>query len=988
MAIRETSSTMRISSVPVSSVWAVLAVLLAVATALGPVCFSNPQQRTLRHAVQALNARDFHESERLANIVLESHSQSHLALLIAGSSAAGRHEHQRAIDYYKKIPKDAGELGIRAQMGLGERWVLLGNIERAEQCFQFVLKKWPDNFLANKRYAYLMQVQGRSWESVDPAMRMIRQGLFGATEIHIVGCPENRFLLDQRFLELCETKCPEDFRPLLSKARLAVLHNEMTSAESLLETVVARNVDVVSPYAQLGRIYLESGRDADYIAIENRLPDGANANSRIWLNRGLWALRQHQVKAAGRCFFEVLERTPHHVEANYLMSQVLVQLGKPELAGNIGKRAKILARIELSIPEFYDEPTQERMQGLIRDFVSLDRIWEAAAVCDFARRFHLVTPDWAKSGLTRFGRSLRASDAALFPDHALEELEFLKEYSLPDISTSTVASRNLADPHHSRAPIRFEDQASEVGLDFTYFNGSLSTRGMEHIFETTGGGTVALDFDQDQWTDLYFTQGAAIWEGDDAVKRIDKLFRNDGENFIDVTTAAGLGDADFGQGATAGDYNNDGFVDIYVCNLTGNRFYENNGDGTFTEITKATNTAGDEWSLSCVLADLNGDSLQDLYVVNYLQRQSVFDHRCKRNGQPLTCAPTMFPAEQDRLYLNSGDGSFHEVTDESGIVQPEGKGLAIQVADFDRSGKLSLFLGNDTAPNFFFLNRTQNKDNIKFEEAGLISGLALGGTGRSQATMGIAFGDIDGSGDGDLFVTNFYNDSNTLYQQQSPGQFLDVTRQVNLREASLPMLGFGTEFIDADNDGELDLFITNGHVDRTYATGEPDEMPPQFFENTGNGSFELITSPDLGPYFAGKYLGRSVSRLDWNRDGRDDLCVLHLYSPVALVTNETESENHYVRIHLRGTQCARDAIGTTVELQSGEQKWVHQLVAGDGYMTGNERVLTFGLGEKTKIDRITVQWIDGAKQTFSDIKIDQESLLIQGAEIPMELEKH
>jgi len=605
-----------------SSVWAVLAIFIALMVALGPVCFANTQQRLLRQAVQALNARDFDESERLANVILERDSNAFLASLIAGDAAAGLHAHQRAIDYFKMVPEDAGEFGIRAQLGLGERWLKLGNMERAERCFHFVLERWPDHFLANKRYAYLMQVQGRSWESVGPSMRMIRQGLFGATEIHIVGCPENRFLLDKRYLELSAKNFPNDFRPILSKARLAVLKNDTQAAEKLLTEVVARNVEVISPYAQLGRIYLESGRDADYLAIEDKLPPGADVNSRVWLNRGLWALRNNQTKAAGHCFFEVLQRTPHHVEANYLVSQILVQLGEKEIAEKIGQRAKILARIELSIPEFYEEPTEERMQALIRDFVSLDRYWEAAAICDFARRFHLVTPAWAKAGLTRFGHTLRASDAALFPKDSLAALKFLKEYPLPNFSEAAIVPGESKDSRTPHASFRFEDRASEVGLDFTYFNGSLSTRGMEHIFETTGGATVAMDFNQDQWPDMYFTQGAAIWEGDDAVKRNDKLFRNDDGNFLDVTTQAGLGDPDFGQGATAGDYNNDGFVDLYVCNLTGNRFYENNGDGTFTEITTATNTAGDEWSLSCVLADLNGDSLQR-FICRELSRSSI-----------------------------------------------------------------------------------------------------------------------------------------------------------------------------------------------------------------------------------------------------------------------------------------------------------------------------------------------------------------------------
>ncbi|MFG0335409.1 MAG: FG-GAP-like repeat-containing protein [Maioricimonas sp. JB049] len=951
-------------------------VLLSAAALAASVLLAGEVRQSVWRAAYALHCHDFAEAERLAEQALEAAPDCYAAAVIAGDAAAALHEHDRALSWYRRVPQDGSALSVRAQAGIGERLYIQADLAGAEQSFRHVLDHWPDHYHANRRYAYLMQVQGRSAESLEPTLRVIRAGLFGAAELHIAGCPSNRFIRDERLLKKCRRDHPGDVAPRLAEARLAVLQNDLAVAEPLLEQIVSEPPAVVESFVLLGRIYLDTARDEDYVALERQLPAKADTRAGIWHNRALWAMGHEEFEAAVRCCYEALLRSPNFVEANYTMSQLLVRLGESELAATIGERARILARIELLMPEFYDEPTTGRMLSLIADFDALGRYWEAAAICEYAALDADGAPDWALKGLVAYGHKLRRCGDKLFPTAFLEELRRFSGFPLPDF---TPRKRRDAEPSSGgpQGEIRFADRAADIGLDFQYFNGSLGERGMEHIFETTGGGIAAIDFDQDLWPDLYFTQGAPIWEGDDPVERADRLFRNTRDGFRDVTAAARLGDIDFSQGVTVGDYNNDGFADLYVCNLRGNRFYENNGDGTFTEITESTGTAGDEWSLSSVLADLDGDGLSDLYVVNYLDRASVFDRRCRKNGHPLTCAPTMFPAAQDRVYLNLGDGRFREVTDTSGIVQNEGKGLAILAADFDGSDRLSLFVGNDTTPNFFFANRTSKAGRLVLSEQGLISGLALDGTGRSQATMGIACGDFAGTGELTLFITNFYADSNTLYQHLGGGQFVDRTREANLRESSLNTLGFGTESLDADLDGWPDLFVTNGHVDRSDATGEPDAMPPQLYRNQGGGRFELSPGADVGPYFEGKYLGRTVSRLDWNRDGREDLCVLHLYSPVALLTNDSTSHGNFLAVSLRGTTRSRDAIGATVQVTAQGQTWTQQLVAGDGYMTSNERRLVFGLGDVDGGLTVKVRWPGGAETRYVGLHANRDYMLLE-----------
>jgi tetratricopeptide (TPR) repeat protein len=954
--------------------------------ALGSVFTASSVQHRSWQAATALWQHDYTTALRLADHVLQEDPGCHFALVIAGDAASALHEHDRAIAYYRQVSDDDELLAVRAQLGLGSRFLLAGRMKEAEQHFRYVLDRDPDQFDANKHLAFLMQIQGRTWESVDPVLRLIRRGIFGATEIHIAGCPENRLVIDPRYLKRCAIAAPDDPRSILAAGRLAALRNDSDAAKEIFHRVIAADDGLLEAHFRLGRILLDEECDDEFLALMSSLPPTAEIHAGFWINRALWAARTGDTKGAARCLAEVLKRTPGNVEANYMLSQLLVKLAQPIAARQFGERAKILAKTELTIPEFYDEPTAERMQSLIRDLESLQRYWEAAAVCQFACDREEESPPWALKRLAVISEKLRRTGETLVPPAPLDEWPEIAAYPLPGWSRAA-ADRRESDVASgpSSAVITFRDVAAETGLEFTHFNGSLSVRGMEHIFETTGGGVSAIDFDGDLWPDLYLTQGAPIWSGDDQVRHIDRLFRNTGSAFQDVTLAAGLGDDRFSQGANVGDFDNDGFADMYLGNLGENRFYRNNGDGTFSEITADTNTGGDEWTVSCLLADLNGDSLQDLYVVNYLNRESVFERRCRKNDQPLTCAPTLFPAEQDRVYLNAGDGSYREVTQECGVVQTEGKGLAIAAGDFDQSGRLSVFVGNDTTPNFFLRNRTASDKQLRFEEAGIVSGLAVDGLGRSQATMGVACGDVDGTGSVDLFITNFYEDANTLYLQHAATTFVDSSRDAGLYEPSVPMLGFGTEFVDADLDGHLDLFVTNGHVDRTVATGEPDEMPPQFFRNFGRGRFALQDGPVPGDYFKKKYLGRTVSRLDWNRDGLDDLCVLHLYTPVALLTNTTDAHGRFLTVRLRGTTVDRDAFGTTLQFTTEDQTFTHQLTVGDGYMTCNERRLTAGLGNASLVKQLSVRWPGGKQQEFEEIDVNQEILIIEGFPRPFRL---
>jgi hypothetical protein len=552
----------------------------------------------------------------------------------------------------------------------------------------------------------------------------------------------------------------------------------------------------------------------------------------------------------------------------------------------------------------------------------------------------------------------------------------LSSYPLPPSPAGSAASASGENQQNSTGGrIAFDDDSGRLGLHFVYFNGDDPSTEGRRMFEYTGGGVAALDFDRDGWCDVYFTQGTD-WPPEPSNRRyLDALFRNDaGGRFIDVAAVAGIADAGFGQGATSGDCNNDGFPDLYVANIDGNRLYRNNGDGTFTDATRASGLGRHaHWTTSCLLADINGDSFPDVYDVSFLDGDDVFTRICRDpDGKARSCAPSVFPAAPDHVYLGRGDGTFAEVTKELGFDVPDGDGLGIVAADFDDSGNLSVFIANDGRPNFYFAPA-----GARWQEQGAICGLAYTASGAPQASMGVAAGDANNDGLVDLFVSNFYNEGDTLYLNLGSGTFTDRSYYAGVYDPSLSFLGFGAQFLDADLDGWEDLIVTNGHVDDFTYKQIPYRMRAQFYRNR-RGRFSELLTRDLGPFFDELKLGRGLARLDWNRDGLNDVVISHLGDPAALLTNRTSSPGRGLGLRLVGTTRSRDAIGARVGVRAGELHLQRQLTAGDGYQAANERRLEFGLAGRVGDVELEIHWPGGARQTFVGVRTGREYLAVEG----------
>jgi len=557
-----------------------------------------------------------------------------------------------------------------------------------------------------------------------------------------------------------------------------------------------------------------------------------------------------------------------------------------------------------------------------------------------------------------------------------------RQYPLPiAVNRSATAPQSDRPSRLSEAAWRFDEDAAALGIEFEFANGLDPKRTRAYMFEFSGPGIGIIDYDRDGWPDLHLTQGAPWPVNEEDTSSRDELYRNLGNgHFVSVADTAGLGEPGYSQGPAVGDWDSDGFPDVYVCNIGPNRSYRNNGDGTFSEVTVATTTAGNHWSLSAAWADFNDDALPDLYVVNYLAGD-VFTRACvDSSGRPEQCAPTFFPAADDRLYLNNGDETFRDVSLDSQIALPDGKGMGLIVGRLQDSAPVSLFVANDTTANRLFSRTNVTAGVPCYEEIGALVGVAFGPHGNAQSSMGVAAGDVNGDGQLDLFVTNFIAESSNLFLQRPGGLFEDAANQWGLSAGGFRTEGWGTQFLDVDADGHLDLFVANGHLEESQS--HKGRMRPQLFCNRGGKKLELVVGSTVGRYLDGKYLGRSVAVWDWNRDGREDLCVSHVSDPVAILTNRTPHHGHGLGVRLIGRRAARDPIGARVTLTAGGRTIVRELVAGDGYAASNERLLHFGLGSVTDNVDVVVDWGGGDLQTFSNLVIDAQYVLIEGRPTP------
>ena len=955
-------------------------------------------EQLMRRGIFAANRQDTATAKKMLDSVLSRDPSHHQALMMRGQLAREEGDRDLALSLWRKIPDAALTNAAMARYLEGTLLLDNGEARRAEQSLRKAVELNPAHLRSRETLLQLYVLQLREAD--------VRKQLLGLREYQpwsleqlllfsMSANPVDVSKENQALLEKFTLNDPLDSASVLGLLkRRAVQGADDAEVITLAQSASKRMPENTELLGFAAGLLLHS---ADLAAAETVLgstPQEGLVALDLLRSLGTYFADVRNWVQARVCFERLLQIEPDDLPSNYRLGLVLEALGEKEAGVKYLEKAKLLERLAARFEhiarqvELMNNKGQLTRDELAAPAIEVARLYQRMERPAAARLWLHQSLEWAPNNAAaqQFIREFGGNRllAAVTNVELKNERRLLADSDagspMAAVPKGFVIRKSTGDAVATDEPsqIVFRDCHVEAGVDFQYFNGE---SGAKYLLESMGGGVAVIDYDGDGWPDLYFTQGARV-PLDPADKAYqDRLFRNLGNGqFEDVTMSAGLGDNRYSQGCVAGDVDNDGHTDLLVANWGENVLYMNNGDGTFDERTAAAGLGGKQnWNSSLALADFNRDGNLDLYVVTYVQDALRI---CRSiDGRPGACHPRNFAAEPDFLYLNRGDGTFTEESNSTGIDVPDGKGLGIIVADFDRDGWPDIYVANDGTPNFVFRNQGASGGQLRFSDEGLTSGGAVSHEGLAQGSMGIAAGDYDEDGLLDLYVTNFYFEGSALYLNQGEMSFVDAIRAANLYACTRLLVGFGTQAADFNLDGKLDIFATNGHIDDFRFRGEPWRMPAQVFANRGRGTF-TDQSRRAGPIFVEEQLGRGVARVDYDRDGKPDIVVSHLDRPAALMRNESEFTGNSLAIELKGVISNRDAIGAIISVHLGRLEVVREICGGDGYYASNDRQQIFGIGASTVVDKIEISWPSGQKSTFEQVAAGSKLLIVEQKKTP------
>ncbi len=541
-----------------------------------------------------------------------------------------------------------------------------------------------------------------------------------------------------------------------------------------------------------------------------------------------------------------------------------------------------------------------------------------------------------------------------------------------------LVAQSRSDEQVPASTILLRDISGQVGIDFKHTDGS---SGQRYLVEAVSAGVALFDYDGDGWIDIYFLNGSPLrGTVTDEVPR-NALYRNEGAwRFTDVTQESGLGDPGYGLGVAVGDYDNDGDPDVYLNNYGPNVLYRNNGDGTFTDVTQAAGVAaGDQVGAGTAFLDIENDGDLDLYVSNYIGFTYETHVPRMMMGVPSYVGPQDYPPLPDMLFRNNGDGTFTDVSVESGIAAHPGTGMGLVCADYDDDGDTDIFVCNDVQANFLFRNDGKGR----FEEVGVLTGAAYDIGGTPTGSMGVDCGDYDNDGRLDFFMTDYQREFPVLYRNLGGGILADVTLEAGAGAGTFQHVNWGTGLVDFDNDGDLDIFIANGHVHDNIELR--DDTGAYMARNTllmnrGGGRY-VDVSETSGDGMAAVLSSRGTGFDDLDNDGDVDVVVLNSRREANVLRNDSPGGNHWLEVSLRGVSVNREAIGARVRVVAGDLVRIAEVHSGRGYQSHHGTRLHFGLGKRTHVDRIEVRWPGGQSDVFENVDVDRLVVLTQGGGI-------
>ncbi len=533
--------------------------------------------------------------------------------------------------------------------------------------------------------------------------------------------------------------------------------------------------------------------------------------------------------------------------------------------------------------------------------------------------------------------------------------------------TSAPSTEATAPKLARNALPKFVNVTAAAGIHFAHVNGG---SGRFYYVETYGSGAAFIDYDSDGDEDLYLVNGAVL--PGFLERRVPKnvLYRNKGNGkFEEITEEAGVGDEGYGMGVCAGDYDNDGHVDLYVTNFGANVLYRNRGDGSFVDATETAGIGDERLSMSAAFADIDNDGDLDLYVSNNTDFTLENHKECRHGSIRVYCGPGQYKGASGIMYRNEGDGTFVDVTEAMGVYNDRCRQLGVVFGDYDEDGDADLFVANDMTPNFLF----RNEGGTRFSNIGLDSGVAFSPDGKSEAGMGTDFGDYDRDGLLDIVVCNFQWEHCRLLKNERGDVFKDQIHESKLDEPTFSTLTFGTDFFDYDNDGYLDLFLANGHVEPNIEiidrAGPSYAQRDQLFHNNGDGTFTDVSSDSPG--LATAWVGRGSATADYDNDGDLDLFVSNNNQRGLLLRNDGGNRQHWLSVRTIGTHSNRDGIGARIRVMAGDLHQVEEVRSGSSYLSQNALRVHFGLGTHTRVDRVEIHWPSGVEQVLEDVAADQ-----------------
>ncbi len=938
--------------------------------------------------LSAVEQKRWDQAKAYAKRALVEHPEDPDVMMAAAEVASNDHD----IDEMAELMLLACQLGDYQPSSrinaVGKSLFDLGRMYQVIELYETSLERHPDQQMLRKRLITFLLGAGRTDLANAHVEPLIRGGETDASLLcMITDLNQHRFKpeIGQRQVRLN----PDDQRVRLGNAIYLYDVNKDDEAAVVLQQILAKHPGFAPAHALYGQLLTSAQRYEEMPQWYNSRGEESTNQANYWLTLGDWAAYRQDHQGACRSYWQATQIAPNKILAWSRLASAIGKLAgsaSPEAQGfsddqlaDIERRVSDLQKVRQQIKGFQKNQMQSQRDAvqLAKLLAGLGRNLEAKAWCGIASRLYKdPTPDFSlvrkqvDANLELDDRWVSVSsqpalqiDLSDLPPPRFDSLQ-------PDAGDRIVLSPKLESTDH----LRMKDATSQWelgGVGGENNPGDVDVMPLERSLGI-GGGTI--DFDLDGLPDLVVAGAAGTMRGIDS--KSNELLRNLGGRFGPVTEAAGAGDRHFGQGVAVGDFNQDGFPDLFYANFGHNVLLRNNGDGTFQDVSALLGEDAEQWTSCGAFVDVNLDGVVDLVTTNYCDALETIKQPCVNEaGVPGPCHPLKFAARDDVFLQGDGRGGFADVTSRWKAGVTPGRGLGILAGQLQPDHQ-AVYIANDMTANEYYLVDKSGGD--PREDSAVVRGLALDGRSRSQASMGIASGDMDNDGDLDIFVTGFANEYHIYYEQVSPGTWVDSTGRQGLMEPTVLVVGFGTEAIDLDNDGLLELLVTNGHISEFPDRAVPLREPFQVFRRGVDGRFQLVDDDAWDDYFANNHIGRALWTIDANVDGKVDVLVTHTFEPAKLLINQTETENRRIAFRLVGTNSSRDAVGAVVTFEVDGQRRSLWATAGDGFMCSNERILRAGLGGSDRVNDVSVRWPDGTTEDFGSLSANQTYLLVQG----------